>query len=402
MQRDPDQIISYICTFFDRAGPWFLTDWSLVEFITNRRLTLDDLHIGMVDTDPAALAHRCEVFGTTLETVGEGQYRMSPMGANVHIDLYTKGKKGWLVCGKKMLRPEWIRLDEEAAQEMKRKRAWMSNAGFWRMTVDELCPNAVNTPFEHGQVCDALCPGWFQKVEHLPFDKMSVPYRGAIYFDDARVESGLELIEKMYDCAREVGIEKAMFIGFGTLLGYIMLGRMVPKDNDLDMCIMSDWVTPEQQNAYVEELKKRGLNAKRWRTPSVRTDTNAPVWLSLGDKCEVSQHGTHSCNWFFFDYQGYWFHSKGDRWVSPTKINRNKISYSMTDEAISLGLPKDRLNKLVEVEWMGQKVLIPDNPGACCDWWYPGWCLDGDGASAHRVVLVHPSWKNEKSWRLFA
>jgi hypothetical protein len=109
-----------------------------------------------------------------------------------------------------------------------------------------------------------------------------------------------------------------------------------------------------------------------------------------------------ACNWFWFRYSGFAWHSKGGRWVNNHKFNHSQHSYRDTDEALALGIPEILVENLIEVDFEGVKVKMPLLSGSCCDWWYPGWDLRGNGSSARKALLVVGKWSEQKTWRVCA
>jgi hypothetical protein len=101
-----------------------------------------------------------------------------------------------------------------------------------------------------------------------------------------------------------------------------------------------------------------------------------------------------------FKWNGFYWHSKGGRWVSRRKFDNREFPYVPSDDAIMKGIPQQYLDRLAEAKFHGIKVQFPAKIGTCADFWYPGWWLPKEGgASKKRVVCVVRDWKDEKTWK---
>jgi len=235
----------------------------------------------------------------------------------------------------------------------------------------------------------------------------------------------LEELEKMLYCGEQAGIRHAMFMGFGVMLGQIMLfdpkkgqGDFIPEDDDMDMCIDADRITPEQEAEYFRQLEKNGLFDGGRRKFSFKDDDNGfdsglvhekhgtvPqtgrkvrfTWISLKHK----HAGVKSCNWFFFKWGGYYWHSKGGRWVSQGKFDKHVYPWVPGDDGIMKGIPQAYLEEFRETKFHGINLQFPANIGTCADFWYPGWWLPKTGHSSHKqIICIVRKWRDEKTWKI--
>jgi hypothetical protein len=392
-----ESFINYLTVFFDRSGIWFLSGEALANFVCSGSIDgCAHIEIGMLDTTPDKFLDRCTAFGIAAEKIGDGVYLFKRDSIMVEVQLFSVGRKGILECPGKGYRVNRgiIQATDQEVDELRRKRPEMAGNGLWRRQVDELHPQYLCLPCCYGTLLDLIFPEWYVKTPRRPF-----PKTGEIFFNENRRENGRKLISGLYKAAESAGISDRLFIGFGTMLGYIMYGDFIAKDRDMDMCIVSDGLTAEQTDKYAEfAYNVDDCNPPRWEC-SKREDTGKMLWFSVGYKNQMAENGTKSCNWFFYSWNGYWWHSKGGKWVNPRKINE-KVGYSMSDQAIALGLPTNCINSLTEVDFGGINVKIPTTPGSCLDVWYPGWNPKGEGASAHRNIQVVGKWDDENTWRM--
>lgn len=385
--------------FFNRLGGiWFLTGRSLAQFCLNRQVAVGGvIYVGVYGVDKKNIIDRFSLFNISLEM--DSDYFVIGKFENIkfRILLYTDSRKGTIECKDEhhAFPRAWLQCDTELAQEIRQKNSFMAD-GIWRVPVNGIDAIEFRLPYMTGSVLDAWNSGWWNGIKRDP----SVWQFNDVYFNEERKKNGLELIGQMYECGKKAGIENAMFLGYGTLLGLIRQGDFVPSDRDMDMCIIADWIRPEQGLAYVSYCKDSGLGEHRWVPAQCRKDTGMPLWFSLGPKSPVSENGIKSCNWFWFSHGGYWWHSKGGMWVSPTKFSKRKTQYNSTDDAIAKGVPQDCLKMLVKTEFNGVPVLIPNNVGQCLDHWYPCWPVPKEGASAHEWIMVVEKWEDKNTWRI--
>jgi hypothetical protein len=265
-------------------------------------------------------------------------------------------------------------------------------------------------PYFYGSVLDEWKLGWWKDVDHHVLKK----YVGEQFFTDLRLRNADELIDSLLRCGEKVGIREAMWPGFGFTLGLVMVGGYIPHDRDIDMCLMADKFTKEQEDAYMDELHKphkffdpknpsrqieRHFFEKRERAPVMRDDTNRVLWCSLGPKSIQHEEGIKSCQWFWFDWQGYSWHTKGGLWLDPHKFNQANFQWNNQDAACCKGIPEGLVKDFETMSFHGIDIQVPVRAGTCCDWWYPGWHLSKGGSSRKLTVMIVGDWKKQKTWR---
>lgn len=261
----------------------------------------------------------------------------------------------------------------------------------------------------------------------------------------------VDLAEKqlhtIFECGRKVGIEHAMFIAFGTLLGYTRENGIIEHDGDTDVGIRSDWITREQEIAFYWALNEAGCfryrrkKATRWydkytsrveknkdstlrgrpldgfllkgvkenheegRVHNINfgTENDRLLWLSL-----MSDYpGTKNCLWFFFPWKGFLWHCKGGRWLSkigrkPELQNKLPCDFHHPDkyESIMKGNTLDYFDKLLPKRFIGGTFNVPFRYGSLCDEWYPDWATPRiGGASARHTIVLVEKWNDENTWR---
>ena len=245
-----------------------------------------------------------------------------------------------------------------------------------------------------------------------------------INFTHKKKVIALDELKKMLECGEKAGIRQAMFVGFGCMLGQIMLfdknkghGDFIPHDDDMDMCIDADMITPEQEAEYYRQLVKNGLFSGGRHKVSFKSDANGfdssiiqerhgrvePTgkkvrfaWLSL----KHMHGGVKSCNWFFFKWNGFYWHTKGGKWVNTTKFNKYDVPFVPTDDAIMKGIPQDYLGEYVDTPFHNITVPFPAKIGHCADFWYPGWSINKGGKSSKEVLCVVRRWEDQKTWKV--
>ena len=225
------------------------------------------------------------------------------------------------------------------------------------------------------------------------------------------IRNANETLKRIKQCAVDTGIYHAWFLSFGTLLGFVrptkrMLGPdsikvrgIMAHDDDMDIGIMSHLISEQQEKDYVNLLADRGLFKKR-NEHVYRTDNNRHAWMSL--RPSEAPTGTKCCHWFWFRHRDWYWHSKGSRWIRVDKFPQHKYAYSLSSEALALGLPAQHFEHFVEIpNEDGEMYRVPMAYGSALDYWYPGWLTPIDrGTSARKIMLEIPTWKKEETWKI--
>jgi len=232
-----------------------------------------------------------------------------------------------------------------------------------------------------------LCDNWNMNWTE------NVPTSGGEYHDDRdffnaiRRENGHRLIEKMLECGSKAGIRDKMFLGFGNVLGYAIMGDFLPNDDDIDMCILADDIPQEQRHVYLMECKAAGLTENRMHGPELVEDKY--VWFSIGNKSVIHDNGVKACNWFWFRHGGFWWHSKGKSWEGRQDLSQHPTAK---------GIPVDIFDGLTkQVKFGDVKVMVPCRVGTCLDWWYGSWLIRKRESSIIKTVLNMPT-NDRKTW----
>jgi len=226
---------------------------------------------------------------------------------------------------------------------------------------------------------------------------------------------GLRKVEKLkaqfalqMQCARNVGIYDQCFLAFGSLLGYVRERGFISHDNDMDVGFLGDNLTVKQMKAYISELARpsvipenvtkylnsldtsgflrddgrpkhpRGLYGYREHTET-NHHTGKLFWTTL--RTFPRSMGYKCCNWFMFEHKGYVYHHKGQ----DSKVK---------------GIPSRYISEIgPEVEYLGTKVHIPRNAGACLDFWYPDWNTPRSAVSKSEGQLLKVKrWDDPNKW----
>ena len=214
------------------------------------------------------------------------------------------------------------------------------------------------------------------------------------------VPSATRQLFKIFDCGKRAGIEHAMYINFGTLLGCVRDRGLIPWDDDTDVSVRSDWITAEQESAFYTELCKNDLFRYRRRRVT-RNDTGRALWWSLRSEL----HGTKSCIWFTFKWREHVYHCKGHRWLNkignkPEVMEIMPRNTHLRDySTIMKGNTAECFEKLRDVKFLGGRFNIPIGAGQLLDEYYPNWGVpkQGGASSRYRLVLV-ADWARENSW----
>lgn len=219
------------------------------------------------------------------------------------------------------------------------------------------------------------------------------------YFDKEKRKKALEDIKIIYECAREAKIDHALFMGFGGLLGFIREGRFIGHDNDVDMCILADKISREQEVKYYDLLKNKTMFVAREKSATINTEDGKRFgWFSLRRRHDRAKF----CHWFFMPWKGYYWHTKGHKWINGRKFNRDVFKYDENYSAIMKGIPQHFTETLVSKKFYNVDINIPLRYGSCLDYWYDNWKIPKKGGSSiKRTVCVVKDWLDSSTWRTY-
>lgn len=225
----------------------------------------------------------------------------------------------------------------------------------------------------------------------------------------------VECIRIIHKCADEVGIRHALFVNFGLLLGIVREKNFIGHDNDVDMCIQADKITPQQELDYFNCLQENEFFYAREKE-SYRPDPNGfdPIILNSkkmlsSDKIRLTWFSLRKrynypkfCHWFVFPWNGYYWHTKAGAWVKDEKFKIDKWKYDINNTcAIMKGIPQNYLDKLTKINFYGININIPLNTGTCLDFYYPGWLITKTtGSSSKKIICLIKNWQNQNSWKV--
>ena len=208
-------------------------------------------------------------------------------------------------------------------------------------------------------------------------------------------------------CAVDAGIYAHWFISFGTLLGAVrptkrgtdFVRGIMAHDDDMDVCILRDNITKAQEDAYIENLRSAGAFKCR-EIYQRRDDDHRLLWCSC--RREKAPAGTKCCNWFFYEWKGFLWHSKGKDWLNEQKFPSRLYPHTQEDAAMAKGIPVSYFGGLMEAEFEGELYNMPVNFGHCMDFWYPEWYEPKKGgASKSKYIMKIGRWGDESTYRIF-
>lgn len=227
-------------------------------------------------------------------------------------------------------------------------------------------------------------------------------------------EAAIRQLKKIKECAQKAGIEHTMFLGYGTCLGVVRENDFLGHDGDCDVCFLADKITKEQEDYYLELI--RGCGASPVETPKgcdphkvtnkglyrhrerkkIRLDNNRVLWTSV--KWELN--GIKTCQWFQQRWNGFYWHSKGNRWISRIGRRLNlPIDYENT-QAIMKGIPETYVEELKQVDIWGDKFRIPKMYGSALQFWYDDFMVPAKGKSAEKILCIVGKWEDKKTWKV--
>jgi len=227
-------------------------------------------------------------------------------------------------------------------------------------------------------------------------------------------KNAVKCMRIIYECAEKAGIKHALFVNFGLLLGIVRHKDFIPWDNDIDMCVRADLITPEQELKYFHLLHEKDLFYAREKIcyrpdekgfDSTLLDTKKKIssqkirltWFSLRKRANY----TKFCHWFMFPWNGCYWHTKSGVWINDAKFPMKKYGYALNDDALMKGIPTNCLDDFITVNFYGINLQVPKNAGSCLDFYYPGWLMPRrGGASAKKMVCIVKKWQKPSSWRM--
>ena len=208
------------------------------------------------------------------------------------------------------------------------------------------------------------------------------------------------MLKEMIECAKEAGIYDHFYPAYGTLLGIVRENDFISHDGDMDVIIDTDRITPKQARKYVDLLRSIKMYKFRWKCQK-RVDNGHYLWVSI----KKFRSGPKCCNWFGFRHNGFFWHSKGKKWLVARKFDPKKIGHDMNHHAICKGVPEDPFKKLIDLpkkvskNFYNIQCKIPAEYGKILDIWYPDWIVPRKGGTSEATVVMRiKNWKNKKSW----
>ena len=209
------------------------------------------------------------------------------------------------------------------------------------------------------------------------------------------LESSIDILQRLQKCAKYSKIEDKMFLGFGTLLGSIRERSIIEHDTDLDVCFLP--LTAEEKENYYRKCNSSGL-LDGWENLDDRI-ASKPTGELLWFSAKKGEKETKCCNWFFEEWAGVMWHTKGKLWVSPQHFDPKK--YRMSDEAIMKGAPINLFIGLTKVKCFAGEFNYPIKSGSLLDFWYPNWLNPRYAEeSAFKIIARVGRWWDKNTWSL--
>lgn len=216
------------------------------------------------------------------------------------------------------------------------------------------------------------------------------------FFEGDVKRKAIQDIRTVYSCAEAAGIREHLFVCFGLLLGIVREKDFIENDDDIDMGIISERITREQEKKYFQNLVDAEMFFARRRIEK-RDDIDRFTWFSLRKRNNRAKF----CHWFWIKHAGYYWHTKAGKWVNRGKFaGIDDVEFRENDNAVMKGIPIGHMNEFQEIDFHGIKVNVPVLCGTCCDFWYPGWLTPCRSKSAKAILCVVPKWEDTDKWKV--
>ena len=172
-----------------------------------------------------------------------------------------------------------------------------------------------------------------------------IRYFGGIEEDDARI-----LFHKLKELFDEAGIQFSLV--YGSLLGAVRNGTVIPGDGDMDIYIWDE----EKLRAHIVDFHNRGLKLCRCSPGVLYT-------FMVGPECRIDVY-------VYGELKG----------ILSLPWRRSCIGI-MGNET-----PRKFFTGYREIEFLGEKVLCPENPERLLEFWYgPDWRIPQDKKGTYKV-----------------
>ena len=205
----------------------------------------------------------------------------------------------------------------------------------------------------------------------------------------------IEQLQAIAIAALDSEIWHAMYLGYGTCLGAVREKGFIEHDSDADICIAADKITPEQEENFYNNLRKKGFYNYRHKLRR-RGDTGRILWSSG----KMHKNGTKTCIWFQQRHKGFYWHGKGKDWVETIGM-RLKPQLDQSYQCVLKGVPEHCLWPLREIKFYGNTWKVPFAIGEALDLWYPGWLIPKKGgASRAEHLLIIPEFRKPEKWSI--
>ncbi len=190
-----------------------------------------------------------------------------------------------------------------------------------------------------------------QILEYADFNKPIICYRNS-GIDETESRKLFHKLKELFD---EAGIKFSL--AFGSLLGAVRNGTVIPGDGDMDVYTWEE----EKLRAHLIDFDNRGLKVCKVE-PGLRyafvLDSSAEDVKSYIDV------------YIYGEVKGF-----------PYILWRSSCIRIMRAE-----MPRKFFTGYREIEFLGEKVLCPENPEKLLEFWYgPDWRIPQDKKGTYRV-----------------